>query len=80
MDHIRKQILKIWDYHEETKYILQISDQHPSKIQEGTFQTNDKSTLIIKMPLSLTAIIDITRTDLDVNKPDSIRDPTSSTL
>ena len=31
MEYIREQIPKIWDYHEEIKYISQISDQHPPK-------------------------------------------------
>ena len=77
MDHTMEQIPKILEYPEEMHEILQISGQHPLKIQEITCQLVNRYTQII---LSLTETTDMTRIGLDVSKLGLMRDTTSITL
>ena len=80
MDHIMEQILKIWEYPEEIRGILQIPGEHLLNILEITSQLVNIHMQIIQMYLSLTDTIDMTKIELDISKPGSMRDTTSSTL
>ena len=84
MDQIREWILKIQDYHEEIKHNLQIypmADHTPEdNIQDHKVETDGKIIQIIQMVLFLTETTGMTRTELDIKRPDSMRDTTSSIL
>ena len=81
------------DFHHNLQ-IYQLDDQHPLKIWEGTPQTltpedntqdhkvgtNGKIIQIIEMILFLTETTGMTRIELDVKRPDSMRDTASSIL